>query len=94
MTNSRGSPVVVGGTTSAEQVVQNAAPGSITLSAADRAEIEVSAPGLSTCNGQGATMKAKMKDDPEDIPMAYLWYVVLAILAIVATAVAVFILLL
>ena len=34
-------------------------------------------------------MKTKMKDDPEDIPMAYLWYVVLAILAIVATAVAV-----
>jgi len=34
-------------------------------------------------------MKTKMKDDPEDIPMAYLRYVVLAILAIVATAVAV-----
>jgi hypothetical protein len=34
-------------------------------------------------------MKTKMKDDPEDIPMAYLWYVVLAIMAIVATAVAV-----
>ena len=34
-------------------------------------------------------MKTKMKDDPEDIPMAYVWYVVLAILAIVATAVAV-----
>jgi hypothetical protein len=34
-------------------------------------------------------MKAKMKDDLEDIPMAYLWYVVLAIMAIVATAVAV-----
>ena len=34
-------------------------------------------------------MKTKMKDDPEDIPMAYLWYVVLAILAIVATVVAV-----
>jgi hypothetical protein len=34
-------------------------------------------------------MKTKMRDDPEDIPMAYLWYVVLAILAIVATAVAV-----
>ena len=34
-------------------------------------------------------MKTKNKDDPEDIPMAYLWYVVLAILAIVATAVAV-----
>jgi hypothetical protein len=29
-------------------------------------------------------MKTKMKDDPEDIPMAYLWYVVLAIPAIVA----------
>jgi hypothetical protein len=26
-------------------------------------------------------MKTKNKDDPEDIPMAYLWYVVLAILA-------------
>jgi len=34
-------------------------------------------------------MKTKMKDDPEDIPMAYLCYVVLPILAIVATAVAV-----
>jgi hypothetical protein len=34
-------------------------------------------------------MKTKMKDDPEDIPVAYVWYVVLAILAIVATAVAV-----
>jgi hypothetical protein len=34
-------------------------------------------------------MKSKMKDDPEDIPMAYLWYVLLAIVAIVATAVAV-----
>ena len=34
-------------------------------------------------------MKTKMKDDPEDIPIAYLWYVVLAILAIVATAVTV-----
>jgi hypothetical protein len=33
-------------------------------------------------------MKTKMKEDLEDIPMAYLWYVVLAILAIVATAVA------
>ena len=32
-------------------------------------------------------MKTKMKDDLEDIPMAYLWYVVLAIMAIVATAV-------
>ncbi len=45
MTNSKGSPVVVGGATSAEQVVQNAAADSITLSTADRAEIEVSAPG-------------------------------------------------
>jgi hypothetical protein len=34
-------------------------------------------------------MKTKMKDDLEDIPMAYLWYVVLAIMAIVATVVAV-----
>jgi hypothetical protein len=34
-------------------------------------------------------MKTKMKEDLEDIPMAYLWYVVLAIIAIVATAVAV-----
>ena len=34
-------------------------------------------------------MKTKMKDDLEDIPMAYLWYVVVAILAIVAAAVAV-----
>jgi hypothetical protein len=34
-------------------------------------------------------MRTKMKDDLEDIPMAYLWYVVLAIIAIVATAVAV-----
>jgi hypothetical protein len=45
MTNSKGSPVVVGGATSGEQVVQYAAAGSIRLSAADRAEIEVSAPG-------------------------------------------------
>ena len=44
---------------------------------------------VSTCDGQGATMKAKMKDDLEDIPAAYLWYVVLAIIAIVAAAVAV-----
>ena len=36
-------------------------------------------------------MKTKMKDDLEDIPMAYLWFVVLAIMAIVATAVAAFI---
>ena len=43
----------------------------------------------STCNGEGVTMKTKMRDDLEDIPMAYLWYVVLAIMAIVATAVAV-----
>jgi hypothetical protein len=42
----------------------------------------------STCHGSGATMKTKMKDDLEDIPMAYLWYVVLGIVAIVATAVA------
>jgi len=34
-------------------------------------------------------MKTKMKDDLEDIPMAFLWYVVLAIMAIVATAVVV-----
>jgi hypothetical protein len=34
-------------------------------------------------------MKTKMKDDLEDIPMAYLWYVVLAIIAIMATAVTV-----
>ena len=33
-------------------------------------------------------MKTKMKNDLEDLPMAYLWYVVLAIIAIVATAVA------
>jgi hypothetical protein len=32
-------------------------------------------------------MKTKMNDDLEDIPMAYLWYVVLAIMAIVAAAV-------
>ena len=34
-------------------------------------------------------MKTKTKDDLEDIPMAYLWYVVLGIIAIVAIAVAV-----
>ena len=34
-------------------------------------------------------MKTKMKDDLEDIPMAYLWYIVLAIIAIVAIALAV-----
>jgi hypothetical protein len=34
-------------------------------------------------------MKTKMKDDLEDIPMAYLWYVILAIIAIVAAALAV-----
>jgi hypothetical protein len=34
-------------------------------------------------------MKTKMKDDLEDIPMAYLWYVVLAIIAIVAATVGV-----
>jgi hypothetical protein len=39
------------GATSAEQVVQNAAAGGITLSAADRAEIEVSAPGPSKGDG-------------------------------------------
>jgi hypothetical protein len=33
-------------------------------------------------------MKTKTKNDLEDIPMAYLWYVILAIIAIVATAVA------
>jgi hypothetical protein len=32
-------------------------------------------------------MKTKMKEDLEDIPMAYLWYVVLAIMAIVTAAV-------
>jgi hypothetical protein len=32
-------------------------------------------------------MNAKMKDDLEDIPMAYLWYAVLVIMAIAATAV-------
>ena len=41
--------------------------------------------------GYGVTMKAKMKDDPEDdlerIPMTYLWYVVLVITAIAAVAV-------
>ena len=34
-------------------------------------------------------MKTKMKDDLEDIPMAYVWYVVLGIIAIVAVAVVV-----
>jgi hypothetical protein len=34
-------------------------------------------------------MKTKMKDDLEDIPTAYLSYVVLAIMAIVAAAVGV-----
>ena len=34
-------------------------------------------------------MKTKMKDDLEDIPTAYLWYVALAIMAIVAETVAV-----
>jgi len=34
-------------------------------------------------------MKTKIEDDLEDIPMSYLWYVVLAILAIVIAAVAV-----
>jgi hypothetical protein len=32
-------------------------------------------------------MKTKMKGDLEDIPMAYLWYAVLAIMAIVVAAV-------
>jgi hypothetical protein len=32
-------------------------------------------------------MKTKMQDDPDDIPIAYFWYVVLTILAMVATAV-------
>ena len=31
-------------------------------------------------------MKTKMKHDLEDIPMAYLWYVVLAIMAITVAA--------
>jgi len=44
---------------------------------------------VSPCNGQGATMKTKMKNDLEDIPMAYLCYVALAITAIVAETVAV-----
>ena len=42
-----GNPIVgsvIAGATSAEQVVQNAAAGVITLSAADRAEIEAIAP--------------------------------------------------
>jgi hypothetical protein len=43
---------------------------------------------VSTCNGWGATMKTKMKEDLEDIPAAYLLCVVLAIIAIVAGAVA------
>ena len=34
-------------------------------------------------------MKTKTKNDLEDIPMAYLWYVILAIIAIVAAALAV-----
>ena len=34
-------------------------------------------------------MKTKMKDDLEDLPMAYLCHVVLAIMAIVAAAMAV-----
>jgi hypothetical protein len=38
--------------------------------------------------GQGGTnMKTDKKGDLEDIPMAYLWYVVLAIMAIAVTAV-------
>jgi hypothetical protein len=35
----------------------------------------------------GTNMKTNRKDDLEDLPMAYLWYVVLAIMAIAATAV-------
>ena len=34
-------------------------------------------------------MKTKTKDDLEDIPMAYLWYVVLVIMALAVTAVVV-----
>ena len=34
-----------------------------------------------------ANMKAKVEDDLEDIPMAYLWYVVSAITAIAVVAV-------
>lgn len=33
-------------------------------------------------------MKAKVKDDLEDIPMAYLWYVVFTIIAMAAVAAA------
>jgi hypothetical protein len=40
-------------------------------------------------NGKGVPMKTNMKDDLEDIPPAYLWNVVLAIMVIVAAAVAV-----
>ena len=40
MTNSKGAPVVVGGATSAEQAVQNAAAGGISRSVGDRAEID------------------------------------------------------
>ena len=40
MTASKGAPVVVGGATSAEQAVQNAAAGGITRSLGDRAEID------------------------------------------------------
>jgi hypothetical protein len=39
-------------------------------------------------------MKAEMKDDLEDIPMAYLCYIAFAFIAIVAGAVAVALLLL
>jgi hypothetical protein len=56
------------------------------------ADVSSRSPGSSSLprvTAKGATMKTKMKDDLEDIPMAYLWYVVLAIMAIVATAVAV-----
>ncbi|HEX3966429.1 MAG TPA: hypothetical protein VHW70_00560 [Edaphobacter sp.] len=34
-------------------------------------------------------MKAKVKDDVEDIPMAYLWYVIFTIMVIAAAAVVV-----
>ena len=54
MTNSKGSPVVVGGATSAEQVVQNAAAG-------NRAEIdEVSAPGPSKGDGMSERSEGRL----------------------------------
>jgi hypothetical protein len=37
----------------------------------------------------GIKMKANMKDDLEDIPMAYFWYPVLGIVTMVVAAVAV-----